>query len=263
MAALDSASADPYFASMSSATSGSAAKAALAGVRFEGGVRILGMELAPRLTSGEQRALTYWVRRLPGSFAERLPRLKLAAADELRLVQGRVVVNKTPQGSAVGPEDRLHAASFIPERYLVLHRQLFRRRVELGRILYHELCHFLWPRLGNPARKSYEELVRAEFRRGVRGELGYSSEWRKAKLRAGGGRIPRQKRLWREYVCESFCDTASYVLLGAERRAGHSEYTLSRAARERRRRWMEEWGMGKSQEEVQVPRRFAPRDDPR
>ena len=127
---------------------------------------------------------------------------------------------------------------------MVLHRRLFRRRVELGRILYHELCHFLWPRLGNPLRRGYEELVRAEFSKGVRGELGYSSEWRKEKLRAEGGRVPRQTRLWREYVCESFCDTASYALLGSERRAGHSEYTLSRAARERRERWMGKLGIG-------------------
>ena len=214
-----------------------------------GGVRIMRMELSPRLTPDEQRALAYWVRRLPGQFAERLPGLKLAGADELRLVQGRVVTHKIPQGEirqgpVRGPQDRLHAASFIPERYLVLNRRLFRRRVELGRILYHELCHFLWPRLGNPARRSYEHLVLAEFRRGVRGELGYSSEWRKAKLRAGGRAVSRQKRLWREYVCESFCDTASYVLLGAERRAGHSEYTLSRAARERRGRWMGEMVSG-------------------
>ena len=214
-------------------------------MRFGRGVRIMRMELSPRMTRDEQRALVYWVGRLPSGFGERLPQVKLAAADELWLAQGRVVVNQAPEGQAVGPQDRLHAASFIPERYLVLNRRLFRQRVELGRILYHELCHFLWPRLGNPLRKQYEELVREEFRGGVRGELGYSSEWRKAKLRAGGARIPIPRQgLWREYICESFCDTAAYVLLGQERNAGHSEYTLGRGARERRTKWMAGWGLG-------------------
>jgi hypothetical protein len=232
---------------MPSRTSGSRAGAALAAVRYARGVRIGRIELSPRLPPHEQRALAYWIRRLPFGLTDRLPGLKLAAADELRIARARVVINEMPeipQGLAARPQDHLHAASFIPQCYVVLHRRLFRRRVELGRILYHELCHFLWPRLGNPLRRSYEELVREEFRRGVRGELGYSSEWRKEKLRAGGGTASRQKRLWREYVCESFCDTASYVLLGSERRAGHSEYTLSRAARERRERWMEKWVMG-------------------
>ena len=198
------------------------------------------MELSPGLTRDEQRTLAYWVRRLPVGFTERLPRLKLAAAEQLRLARARVVINEIPQQLAGRPEDHLHAASYIPQRYVVLNRRLFRRRVELGRILYHELCHFLWPRLGNPLRKSYEAMMRAEFAKGVRGEMGYSSEWRKEQLRGEGGRISRQTQLWREYVCESFCDTASYVLLGSERRAGHSEYTLSRTARERRERWMQE-----------------------
>jgi hypothetical protein len=207
-------------------------------------VRILRMELSPRTTAEERRALAYWIRRLPSGLMDRLPRLKLAGAERLRLAQARVVINEIPQGLAARPEDHLHAASYIPQRYVVLNRQLFRQRVELGRILYHELCHFVWPRLGNPLRKSYEEMLRAEFRAGVRGELGYSSEWRKKKLRSEGGGVPRKTKLWREYVCESFCDTGAHALLGSERRAGHSEYTLSRAARERRGRWMGKLGIG-------------------
>lgn len=226
------------------------------------------MELSPRLAPREQRALAYWIRRLPAGLADRLPRLKLVAVDELGLAQERVVINglprgKIPQAPSARPEDHLHAASFIPQRYVVLNRRLFRRRVELGRILYHELCHFLWPRLGNPLRQSYEAMMRAEFHEGVRGELGYSSEWRKKKLRAAGGRVSRQKRLWREYVCESFCDTASYVLLASERRTGHSEYTLSRAARERRGRWMQaqvlgvRWDQGRMNPPVALRFRLA------
>ena len=246
---------------MQSATSGAGGGG---GGRFGRGVRFLRMELSARLRPEERRALAEWIRRLPAGFAERLPRLKLAAAEQMRLAKARVVIDEKPlgempQGLIARPEDHLHAASFIPQRTVVLHRGLFRRRVELGRILYHELCHFLWPRLGNPLRWSYEELVWAEFGKGVRGELGYSSEWRKEKLRAEGGRVSGQKRLWREYVCESFCDTAAYVLLGSERRAGHSEYTLSRAARERRERWMEKLGIGSGEQgSKQYGRRARP-----
>ncbi len=217
---------------------GRAQPAALASVQYAAGMRVGGLELSPRMSKDEQRALTFWLRRLPGSFTDRLPPLKLAVADELRLARRRVLINELPQGSSSLTRDHLHAASFIPQRYVVLHRRLFRRRVELGRILYHELCHFVWPRLGNPLRKSYEDVVRAEISKGTRGELGHSAEWRKEKLLAEGGAGYRPSRLWREYVCESFCDTTSYVLLGSERNARHSEYTLSRRAKERRKRWM-------------------------
>lgn len=230
---------------------GGAQAAALASVQFAAGRRVGGLELSPRMSQDEQRALAFWLLRLPGSFTDRLPPLKLAVADELRLARGRVLINDLPElppGSSRPSHDPLHAASFIPQRYVVLHRRLFRRRVELGRILYHELCHFVWPRLGNPLRKSYEAVVRAEIGKGTRGELGYSSEWRKEKLlqesRSGERPLSRPARLWREYVCESFCDTASYVLLGSERRSGHSEYTLNRTAKERRRRWMAQEGIG-------------------
>ena len=198
------------------------------------------IELSPRITRDERRAVTFWLRRMPPGFEERLPPLKLAVAEELRVGRSQVWINEIPEGLAAGPEDLLHAASFIPERYLVLNRRLFARRVELGRILYHELSHFVWTRLGNPKRKSYEALVRADFRERKRGELGYSSEWRKRELREAGKGVPRNSKYWREYICESFCDTAAYVLLGSERRAGHSEYTLNRKARERRKRWMAE-----------------------
>ena len=228
------------------------ARATLATVQYATGIRVGGIELSPRMTREERRALASWVRRLPEGFTNRLPRLKLAVADELGLVRSSVFVNGIPSGipgqaareNDRRPQNRLHAASFIPQRYVVFHRDLFRRRVELGRILYHELCHFLWPRLGNRLRQGYEAMLQAEFDAGTRGELGYSAEWRKEKLRAEGGAVRKKTRLWREYVCESFCDTASYVLLGSERRGKHSEYTLSRAARERRRRWMGNWGVG-------------------
>lgn len=217
------------------------ARATLARVAFTSGMRVGGIELSPHMTRKERRALEFWIGRLPAGFVARLPRLKLAVADHLGSARASVFINEVSREEKPPPANHLHAASFIPERYVVLHRNLFRRRVELGRILYHELGHFLWPRLGNPLRQGYDAMLRREFRGGARGELGFSAELRKEKLRAEGGPAGRRRRprgVWREYVCESFCDTAAYVLLGPERRARHSEYTLSRAARARRCRWL-------------------------
>lgn len=192
------------------------------------------------MSRAERRAVAFWIGRLPDGFAARLPLLKMAVADQLDSTRASVLINEVPPTQNHSPNNHFHAASFIPQRYVVLRRSLFRRRVELGRIFYHELCHFLWPRLGNPLRQRYEAMLQREFRDGTRGELGYSAELRKEKLRAAGGSPGRKARiggLWREYVCESFCDTTAYVLLGPERRVRHSEYTLSRMARERRCQW--------------------------
>jgi len=264
----------PFRASQSSRarpTLAGQAKATLGRVQYATGIRLGAIELSPRMTREERHALGFWIGRLPASFTNRLPPLKLAVADELCCVGSSVFVNGIPNraGRDHGqPRSQLHAASYIPQRYVVLHRSLFRRRVELGRILYHELCHFLWPRLGNSLRKNYAARLRAEFDKGARGELGHSAQWRKEKLLGGqrrGASNPSRDpfgklragrkraacslstttgRLWREYLCESFCDTGSYVLLGSERRTGHSEYTLSRAAREQRKHWMVAWGIG-------------------
>ena len=200
------------------------------------------LELSPQITGAQHKALEFWVRRMPPAFQSRLPPLKLTVADRLMLVRTSVFINENPFrekpfSGKPGAASRTHAASFIPERYVVLDAGLFRRRVELGRILYHELCHFLWPRLGNPRRERFAALLVREIRRGIAGELGYSSEWRKAFLTAGASGMGRRSlpgRRWREYVCESFCDTGSFVLLGRERRPNHSEYTLSRTALARR-----------------------------
>ena len=42
-------------------------------------------------------------------------------------------------------------------------------------------------------------------------------------------------RRWRDYVCESFCDTAGWYFGSAKR---YSEMTLSRDERAERRRWV-------------------------
>jgi hypothetical protein len=122
----------------------------------------------------------------------------------------------------------VHAGSFLRQRRIVFDCT----RAEFPRIFAHEVAHFLWLRLGNPARRSYEELVRAEIAARVRGELGWSAEWRKNAIRAedAAGR----SRRWREYCCESFCDTAAWLYSGVER---HEEFTLGRVARHARREW--------------------------
>ena len=124
--------------------------------------------------------------------------------------------------------DEVHAGSFLRQRRIVFSCT----RAEFPRIFVHELFHFVWLRAGNPARLSYEALLRREFRSGARGELGWSAEWRKRELSAADCR--RRDRRWREYCCESFCDTAAWLYSGVRR---HSEFTLTSRFRAARREW--------------------------
>jgi hypothetical protein len=121
----------------------------------------------------------------------------------------------------------VHAGSFVPARRIALACG----PAEMGRIVVHELFHFVWVRLGNRRRWGWQDLLRREFRRGARGELGWSAEWRKWDLRRAdpAGRTRR----WREYCCESFCDTAAWLYCGRR----HAEFTLSAEARVGRRLW--------------------------
>ena len=211
------------------------AKATLRPLQFSSGVRIGRIELSPQCRPEERQALAVWIRRLPDAFVKRLPPLKLAIAERLSAFRSQLFINQIPTPGKNRPEGHTHAASFIPERYIVFRRELFHRRVELGRIAYHEFCHFVWPRLGNPKRRRFASLLEQELREGVAGEFGYSAEGRKKELpeRKAAG-VPVSPRRWRDYVCESFCDTGSFVLLGSERRAKHSEYSLRPGARARR-----------------------------
>lgn len=129
----------------------------------------------------------------------------------------------------------IHAASFIRARRIVLDTALRGNQQELNRILVHELFHFAWVRLGNQARRSWERLVSRQRD----GELGWSAELRQAKLRASDRR--RRTRFWREYACESFCDTAAWLFT----RGRHGEVTLDPAYREDRRRWFIATGLAR------------------
>ena len=127
----------------------------------------------------------------------------------------------------------VYAGSYIRKREIILDRELDRRPKELARILTHELFHFAWVRLGNRGRRSYEQLVRAEWKRHARGELGWSAESRKSafsRLPTATSHNPR----WREYICESFCDTAAWLYSGVRR---HREFTLGARHRQLRAAW--------------------------
>jgi len=131
---------------------------------------------------------------------------------------------------ARGLRDRrgpVHAGAFLRERRIAFDCT----SAEFPRILVHELFHFVWLRAGNGLRRSYEELVRGER---TTGELGWSAEWRRKKL--GPGDSARRTRKWREYCCESFCDTAAWLYSGVVK---HAEFTLPVCYRTGRRRWFQ------------------------
>jgi len=144
---------------------------------------------------------------------------------ELRTEKGRL-----RSGSGTGQE--VHAGSFIHRREIVLESALAAHPRELARVMAHELFHFIWIRAGNPIRRSYEKLVDGEMACDAWGELGWSAESRKRSLRVGD-RLRRSRR-WREYVCESFCDSAAWIFGGLR---AHDEFTLSLLYRRARRAW--------------------------
>ena len=135
-----------------------------------------------------------------------------------------------------GAGGEVHAGAFLRERRVAFDAALARDPDEFARIFIHELFHFVWWRLGNPIRRSYEEMLRRECSAGARGELGWSAEWRKAELALADRK--RRTRRWREYLCESFCDTAAWRYAGLTR---HPEFTLSKRWRHRRKAWFEHY----------------------
>ncbi len=113
---------------------------------------------------------------------------------------------------------------------MILETELLGNHKELRRILVHEIFHFVWLRLGNPARRSFEDLIAAE--RGGR-EAGWSAAQLRMRLREADQQA--RTRRWREYACESFCDTVAWFYAGE-----HAECDLGRRAQQRRRAWIAE-----------------------
>lgn len=142
---------------------------------------------------------------------------------QLRATRGKLVSGGLA-GSAV------HAGSFLRERKIVLDSDLLVNAPELMRILTHELFHFVWRKLNNETRQAWDQLVRQQME--TPGELGWSAEWRKEALSTADP-IGRTRR-WREYLCESFCDSAAWYYSGNQR---HREFTLPAKDRRARRQW--------------------------
>jgi hypothetical protein len=160
------------------------------------------------------------------------PPIEIRFAPSPRAHRGKLLSGKTERGREV------HAGSFLRRRRIVLDAELKGRPRELARILVHELFHFAWVRLGNPKRRSFEALVRREMKARVPGELGWSAEHLKIALRRGDPAL--RTRRWREYLCESFCDTGAWVYFGGR---GHEEFTLPAVRRRERRIWFENLGI--------------------
>lgn len=138
------------------------------------------------------------------------------------------LLSRKPSGQPV------YAGCFLRKRKMVLDSELLELPSELSRIFVHEVFHFAWARAGNAVRRSYEELLEAEFQAGAGGELGWSAESRKNAL-SPDDRSGRTKR-WREYSCESFCDTGAWTISGIRR---HTEFTLDVPFRPARRAWLQ------------------------
>jgi hypothetical protein len=154
--------------------------------------------------------------------------IEITFLPELKARRGKLLSGRAERGREV------HAGCFLRQRRIVLDAALKMRPRELERILTHELFHFAWLRLGNPQRRRFEDLLQGEIGKRVPGELGWSAERMKAALSSADRK--RRTRAWREYVCESFCDTAAWLLAG---RGGSEEFTLPAAARRARRIWFE------------------------
>jgi hypothetical protein len=164
-------------------------------------------------------------RRLPALSGRRI---QVSFRPRLTAHRGKLL-SRSPKGDAV------YAGTFLRKRRIVLDDDMLRTPRILERIFVHEVFHFVWLRLGTRLRASYEELLAGELERAARGELGWSAESMKMKL-TREDREERSRR-WRDYVCESFCDTAGW-LFGTTRQ--YSEMTLARRFREERRRWFKE-----------------------
>ena len=124
------------------------------------------------------------------------------------------------------------AATSIPRRLIILDSSVLARRGDFERILIHELFHFAWVRLSNRTRRAWEQVLSREWDARIKGELGWSAEWRKARLTRADIRL--RTAPWRRYACESFCDTAAWLFAGLK---AHDEFTLAARARRTRRAW--------------------------
>ena len=156
--------------------------------------------------------------------------IRISTLPELTALGGRLLSQMPNRGKAV------HAATFIRTRRIVLESRLLDYPRLFRHILIHELFHFVWTRLGNAKRAEFAGLLEREWKARAKGELGESAELKKsAAATERDGSMPRG-RVWRDYVCESFCDTAAYIY--SQRRKRYSNGLGSRWTA-LRSRWFE------------------------
>jgi hypothetical protein len=149
-----------------------------------------------------------------------------------RIFEGKPVGIQYSAGLRDTAGNPAHAATSIPARLIILDAELKKKPRGHNRILLHECFHFVWVRLGNPVRWSWEKHLVEEKETGARGEAGWSAEWRKKNLSASD--VRGRTIAWREYCCESFCDTAAWIVGGMV-----AENTLGVARRRSRIAWFE------------------------
>jgi hypothetical protein len=182
------------------------------------------LRLSPKLSARTRRIIKDALARIPELTG---PEISLAFSPRLSAHRGKLLSGIPHKGSEV------HAATFIRQRRIVLDEALIANAFNLRLILIHELFHFVWVRLSNTSRNEFASLLIKELEQGARGELGESAGLKKAALH--GLRCPDlRSRRWRDYVCESFCDTAAWLYSGEEH---HPELKLAKRWRNSRRSW--------------------------
>ena len=124
-------------------------------------------------------------------------------------VQGRLLLVSEAKGTPV------HAATFLRDRRIVIETQLLSDYSALRFVLAHELLHFSWLRLGNTLRSQFAGLLQREVQSRAAGELGDSSSVAKERWKLR----PASSQLWKNYVCESFCDTGAALYFAAPKAA--------------------------------------------
>lgn len=140
--------------------------------------------------------------------------LRQALVNVVLVANAPIFVEATPsltahRGRLLTGEARgtpIHAASFIRQRRIILESQLLSNPAAAQSILLHELFHFIWTRLGNAHRRSFTHLIAQEIVRHAAGEIGESCAVAKSRWKSHSSLT-----LWKNYVCEAFCDTGACI----------------------------------------------------
>jgi hypothetical protein len=152
---------------------------------------------------------------------------------DLTAHRGKLLSGETDRGRAV------YAATFLKERCIVLDRELPKNMPEFRLILAHEIFHFVWWRLGRSRRREYHQILLKERQACARWELGESSAVAKEALAPGALDVETLIRstAWKNYVCESFCDTGAWLYAGVPE---HRWFRLANRWRANRAEWFSE-----------------------